>query len=74
MGETYFGHLRSAWSFSVSLLVASLACCIHGALPFLFERTASARILLLHQRMLVHRVTHPAPDSQSVGSSCVRLL
>jgi hypothetical protein len=69
VGETYFQHVRSAWGFAATLLIASLACLIHGALPFLFARTASARILQLHQRMVAHRVTPTARDSQSLGSS-----
>lgn len=55
VGETYTAHLRTAWSFASSMLLGALACAVHGLLPFLFERTASARIGKLHERMVLHR-------------------
>lgn len=55
VGETYSRHLTTAWRFAGSMLLGSAACAVHGLLPFLFERTASARIGRLHERMVLHR-------------------
>ena len=51
VGETYGGHLAAAWSIAGALLAASIACLIHGLLPFTFETTASRSILRLQDRM-----------------------
>ena len=55
VGETYTQHFHTALSFAVCLLGAGLACLVHAVLPFLFERTASAAIQNLHERMILHR-------------------
>jgi len=56
VGETYLQHLFAAGGFTAQLLLAALACLVHALLPFLFERTASARIDALHSRMVRYRV------------------
>lgn len=55
VGETYVEHLRHAMSFAVALTGAAIACGIHALLPFLFEKTGSACIQKLHDRMVVNR-------------------
>ncbi len=55
VGETYFQHLAAAWGFSWRMMLASLACLVHALLPFLFEKTGSRAITLLHDRMVVNR-------------------
>ena len=55
VGETYGQHMRSALSFAVPLLGASLACFVHAALPFLFTRTGSCTITRLYDRMVLSR-------------------
>ena len=37
------------------MFLGSLACLIHGILPFLCVRTGSATIMDLHHRMVAHR-------------------
>lgn len=56
VGESYLQHLLAASGFTISLLLAAVACAVHALLPFLFERTASERITALHQRMVTNRV------------------
>ena len=51
VGETYAGHMATAWSFGLVLLAAGAACLIHGVFPFAFETTASRCVKRLHQRM-----------------------
>jgi uncharacterized ferritin-like protein (DUF455 family) len=51
VGETYGEHFVHAGSYGVTLVVAGLACLVHAALPFLFERTGSDAIRTLHGRM-----------------------
>jgi hypothetical protein len=55
VGESYLEHLCAAGGFTASLLLAALACAVHALLPFLFERTASARIDALYSRMVTNR-------------------
>lgn len=51
VGETYGEHMIAAWSFAGGLLVAALACFLHGLLPFLCQSSASRRVNRLHARM-----------------------
>jgi hypothetical protein len=55
VGETYLEHLESASSFGLRMILAGLACMIHGILPFLFVRTGSTTIRALHNDMLDNR-------------------
>jgi hypothetical protein len=54
-GETYLRHLESASSFGLRMILAGLACTIHGVFPFLFVRTGSSAIRALHNDMLDNR-------------------
>jgi hypothetical protein len=60
VGESYVQHLGSAGSFGGRMILAGLACMLHGLLPFLFVRTGSQTIELLHQKMVVNRHRRPA--------------
>ena len=53
--ETYGEHLIAASSFSWAMFIASLACLVHAALPFMFVRTGSAAIETLYDRMVANR-------------------
>ena len=55
VGETYLEHMGVAASFGGQMVLGGLACFIHALLPFTCERTASRRIALLHDRMVVNR-------------------
>lgn len=55
VNETYAEHLGSAWSFAFRMIVAGVACFLHGLLPFLFRTTGSSTIRQLHERMVTHR-------------------
>lgn len=55
VGETYGQHMGMAFGFAGRMFLGSLACLIHGVLPFLFVRTGSATITDLHGRMVTHR-------------------
>lgn len=56
VGEGYFEHMGQAFAFSRAMFVASLACAMHGLLPFLFLKTGSSTIQRLHTRMIAHRI------------------
>jgi hypothetical protein len=66
--ESYGGHMLVAWSFSLRLLGASLACLIHGILPCLFKQTASRQIRVLHDQMVTHRVRHGQTAGAAAGA------
>jgi hypothetical protein len=81
VGETYGQHFQSALGFSVSMIGAGLACMVHAVFPFLFERTGSAAICSLYERMIAHRsrlvrspsVSGPVQnDTSSSGGLCTR--
>ena len=55
VGETYLQHLLQALGFALRMLAGGLACLIHAFLPFLFVRTGSDQIRILHDRMVAHR-------------------
>lgn len=55
VGESYFEHQRAALSFAGPLLLAGVACLLHAVIPGLCERTASSRIAMLHERMVLNR-------------------
>lgn len=51
VNETYFGHMRFAFGFALTLMAASLAALIHAIIPPLFETTAGDLIKKMHARM-----------------------
>ncbi|MCK8786984.1 DUF6356 family protein [Roseomonas sp. NAR14] len=69
VGESYLEHMRVAAWFGWRMLLASLACFAHALLPFLFTRTGSRTIELLHARMVRNRVRHAMPDANSEGAA-----
>lgn len=55
VGEGYVEHQAAALSFSGQLLLAGLACLVHGLVPALFTTTASSTVDRLHERLVVKR-------------------
>jgi hypothetical protein len=55
VGETYGEHFAVAAGFGFAMIVAGVACLVHAALPFLFERTGSDCVLRLQGRMIARR-------------------
>ena len=66
VGESYPEHMGVAFGFGARMVLAGLACMVHGVLPFLFVKTGSRTITVLHDRMVAHRVRKPvaAPDGE----------
>jgi hypothetical protein len=64
VGETYFEHMGTAFTFAARLLGASLACFIHGLFPFLFTSTGSATVKRLYQGMVVARAAQRSVSPQ----------
>lgn len=56
VGENYFQHMASSFSFCGPMLLAAFAALVHGVFPFLFVKTGSTTVTRLHERMVVHRV------------------
>ena len=60
VGETYSEHMGRAVCFGLRMIGAGIACLVHALLPFLFERTGSAAITELNDRLVANRrVTAP---------------
>jgi hypothetical protein len=55
VGESYSEHLVMASGFGLRMVLAGLACLVHGLLPFLFVRTGSDAIRELHTDMVTNR-------------------
>lgn len=65
VGETYTEHMARAACFGVRMIGAGIACLVHALLPFLFERTGSAAIAELNDRMITNRRAAPPLASTS---------
>jgi Family of unknown function (DUF6356) len=63
VGETYTEHMGSAWGFAARMAAGSVACFIHGLLPFLFTRTGSGIINELHSKMVLNRARQSRIDT-----------
>lgn len=51
VGETYAEHFVAAGSFGLTMVVAGIACILHGLFPFAFTTTGSDAVRALHERM-----------------------
>ena len=67
VGETYLEHMGSASFFGGRMILAGMACMLHGLLPFLFTRTGRNTIEILHHRMVVNRHRHPEQAKAAFG-------
>lgn len=54
--ETYFEHLVTAMRFGTTMVVAGVACVIHGLLPAIFVTRGSDAVCSLHERMVLNRL------------------
>ena len=68
VGETYFEHMKTSFSFGFKMLTASIGCFLHGVFPFLCVKTGSGTVTVLHQRMVTHRhkSAKPCPPAEQV--------
>ena len=55
VGETYWQHMAVALSFAGALFGAAFAALVHAFFPAWFEKTASAKIACLHERIVRNR-------------------
>ena len=55
VGETYLGHMGSAGRFGSRMILAGVACMLHGLFPFLFVKTGSNTVRTLHDNMVGNR-------------------
>jgi hypothetical protein len=66
IGESYGEHLLRASSFGLRMMLAGLACMLHGLLPFLFVRTGSRAVSELNEQMVIKRSAASAPRTLRV--------
>ncbi len=69
VGESYLQHMGSALGFSWLLFAAAFCCAAHALLPGLFKCSASAQIVLLHDRMVTNRHRHEIAANADVTDS-----
>jgi hypothetical protein len=60
VNETYGQHFAHAGGFGIRMILGGFACLLHGIFPFLFVKTGSAQVTVLHDRMVTNR-TKPLP-------------
>ncbi|MCC7274095.1 MAG: hypothetical protein IT561_15615 [Alphaproteobacteria bacterium] len=60
VGETYAQHLGFATATGGRMVLAGLACMLHGFFPFLCVRTGSRAIIALHARVTAGARAHAA--------------
>jgi hypothetical protein len=65
VNESYFEHLCSAMSFTLTMFIATLAGLTHAFLPFLCVTTGSRKITELHDRMVSNRIHNLAPKNSA---------
>lgn len=63
VGESYFEHMGMAFSFGFRMLLAGLACLVHGLVPGLCKARGSSMIARLHEEMCVSRRRKPMPEA-----------
>lgn len=66
--ETYAEHMGMAFSFGVRMVVAGIACLLHGLVPALFKTTGSQAIRDLHDRMVVNRNRKVRADEMAAAA------
>lgn len=69
VGESYVEHMGQAGYFGGRMILAGVACLLHGLLPFLFTRTGSRTIEHLHGRMVASRVRAKPDGARHGGGS-----
>ena len=56
VGESYVEHFGAASGFGLRMILAGIACMLHGIFPFLFVKTGSNCVDQLHERMVAKRI------------------
>lgn len=69
VGETYAEHLVAASGFGLRMIIAGLACMLHGLLPFLFVKTGSRCVDALHKQMVTKRIKPASDDAATSGQT-----
>jgi hypothetical protein len=65
VGETYLEHQRHALAFGGTMVLAGIACIVHGLIPAIFLTTGSRAVARLHERMVMRRgVTNAANQAR----------
>jgi cephalosporin hydroxylase len=53
--ETYLEHFGSAIYFGTKMIIAGVACVVHGVIPAVFMTRGSDTVRALHERMVLKR-------------------
>ncbi len=53
--ETYLEHFGSALYFGTKMIIAGMACVVHGVIPAVFVSRGSDTVRALHERMVLKR-------------------
>jgi hypothetical protein len=74
LGETYLEHQRHALAFGGTMVLAGIACILHGLLPALFSTTGSRAVTRLYERMVLNRMrqsrgVHPTVPTRPAVSA-----
>jgi hypothetical protein len=67
--KTYTQHFGHAIGFGTRLVVAGIACILHGFMPFIFFRTGSRTVAKLNERMTINCRAALSPSQTRVSGS-----
>lgn len=56
VGESYFEHMATSFSFGGRMFMGAMGCFLHGILPNMCTKTGSSMVTRLHDCMVAHRV------------------
>ncbi len=72
VNETYAQHMAMSASFGVAMLCGAFAAMVHAIFPFLFEKTGSAIITRLHDRMVTNRIRLSAAGNHETDHASIQ--
>lgn len=65
LGETYFSHMKCAFTIGGKMMLGGMIYLLHGVFPFLLKKTGSS-LLLNATRTHVERIPQPHLDERVV--------
>ena len=73
VGETYLEHQRHAFAFGGTMVLAGIACIVHGLIPAIFLTTGSRAVARLNERMVLRRSVATAANQARQGTATLLL-
>jgi hypothetical protein len=72
VGESYLGHLLQATGFGLRMIIAGMACVMHGVFPFLCVTTGSEAMARLNAEMAARRAKACGGGTEALRTAALR--